>query len=106
MPARIGARIWQERVHEPSLRRAINVLASIDRDKSVFECEAYFGTYGTENPKEPHQRQTGKSQRQVSKLSEGKLLIDDNDPLVVKYIDENEFIRNIGGSCAGDASTP
>ena len=40
----------------------------------------------------------------MSKNSEGKLLIDANDPLVVKYIDENEFIRNIGGSCAGDES--
>ena len=85
-------------------RKSINVLASIDRDKSVFECEAFFGTYGTENPKEPYRAQTGKSQRPMSKLSEGKLLIDANDTLVIKYIDENEFIRNIGGSCTGDES--
>ena len=70
----------------------------------MFEYEAFFGTYSTETSRDQHQAQLEKSQRTRNKLSEGKLLIDDNDPLVVKYIDENEFIRNIGGSCAGDES--
>ena len=33
-----------------------------------------------------------------SGTQEGKLLIDYNDPLIVPCIDENEFIRNLGGS--------
>ena len=85
-------------------RKTINVMASNDRDKSVFECEAYFGICSTETSREPHQAQTGKLQRQMSKLSEGKLLIDTNDPLVVQYIDENEFIRNVGGSVTANES--
>ena len=85
-------------------RKTINLLASNDRDKSVFEYEAYFGTRSTETLKQLHKSQSGKSQRPISKNSEGKLLIDANDPLVVKYIDENEFIRNVGGSVEADDS--
>ena len=85
-------------------RKTFNMLASIERDKSVFEYEAYFGAYSAETLGEEHHGQLEKSQRTKNKVSGGKLLIDANDPLVVKCIDENEFIRNIGGSCAGDES--